>query len=58
MKLKPLISRHYPLGLLLNPETRWVPAHATDISVLFARVRERLARERSTHLVVPLKVKG
>jgi hypothetical protein len=43
--VKPLVSRDYPLGHLLNPATPYEPAARTDIARTFARLR-REARQR------------
>jgi len=37
--MKPLRSRLYRSSQLLNPEFRWTPGVATDIRLLFERVR-------------------
>ena len=39
--MKPLRSRLYCSSQLLNPEFRWTPGVATDIRVLFERVRRQ-----------------
>jgi hypothetical protein len=43
--MKPLISREYPLGHLLNPLTPYEPAARTNVARTFARLR-REARQR------------
>lgn len=39
---KPLVSRLYPVGHLLNPQTPYVRSEHTDIGARFARVRAQL----------------
>jgi len=41
MMMKPLRSRLYRSSQLLNPEFRWTPGVATDIRLLFERVRRQ-----------------
>ena len=44
--MKRLRSRLYPRGLLLCPDTPYVPASATDVAKTFARARAKLEAER------------
>ena len=46
MKRFRLRSKLYPRGLLLNPETPYVPAGATDVARTFARARARIEAEK------------
>lgn len=41
--MKPLRSS-YPVGHLLNPATRYVPSHATDVRETFRRAEKRQQR--------------
>lgn len=43
--MKPLVSRGYPLGHVLNPATPYTPAARTDVARTFARLR-REAKQR------------
>lgn len=57
--MKPLRSKLYPRGLLLNPETPYVPAagHQTSehLRAVFDRERERLRRESERQNVYPIR---
>lgn len=43
--VKPLRSS-YPVGHLLNPQTRYVPSHATDVAETIRRAAKRIEREK------------
>lgn len=45
--MKPLASRDYPVGHLLNPATPYVPSAHTDVARTFARVRQERAARRA-----------
>jgi len=47
---KPLISKQWPKGLLLNPDTRYVPAVSTTVERLrgiFEEERKRIAKAKA-----------
>ena len=43
--MKPLKSS-YPVGHLLNPATRYVPSHKTDVRETFARIKKEMEKQR------------